>query len=229
MNIMKIVLALSITTNLFSMAYIAKLEGQISSHEQTDTISFSQQECTLPDHANATTQAITDSEKLENRITRLQSEYENCQKSLKDHEFKITFQKLNQQYNSNSLITIDENLPDDLQATISTYSAYIEEETIDEKWSHDVTTTLETIVDREKYQELTIVSPINCRSTLCNYEIVVPNQQQANQIETLLKTSLTGALGGEVKLYQHTEADFDDVTIIMYYAREGHALPALDY
>lgn len=227
MNIVRTLLAISFVINLTVIAYIAYMDRKTIAYSSEDQGLSNPEGCLRSRRSDIEDHFQNHSKELENRAAFLEKESTRCKQSLKEIETQLAFQKLNEQEYEENLIAIDQNMPDDLQETIAIYSNYLTEEVVDDEWSQEVTTALETIIDREKYRELTIVTPINCRSTLCNYELIAINSQQADQIEALLTASLTDTLGSQTKIYKHTEQDSGSVRVIMYYARAGHALPPL--
>jgi hypothetical protein len=228
MSIMRILLAISVVINLIAGGYISSMGNPPTKEAKKHLTVSNQAKFQQSRQIDPTDQPQTLLKELERKYVIYKKESTACKQSLKELEFRLALQKLNDQHDNKNLITIEEDMPDYMQEAIATYSANLKEEMIDDDWSHEVTTALETIIDREKYSDLTITIPINCHSTLCNYEVITMNTQQADQIEALLLTSLTNMLGGQIKLYKHTEQNTENVRIIMYYARAGHPLPALD-
>jgi hypothetical protein len=168
---------------------------------------------------------------LVQKIASLEIERENCIEELKSANLKLEFSSMIKAEEENSIgntVYIDEDMPEEIQQIIASYAVHLTNEETDETWDMNVRNTLDVIVEGEAFQGVSIVIPMECRTTLCKYEIEALDTYQADLVEAELST-LADQLGGEVALYKHKYDDsLGSVRVIMYYAKEGHSLPTIN-
>jgi low affinity Fe/Cu permease len=239
MELKTFLLLISIFVNIyFTLSLIFSEENQTTYNDNSNS-GFSHNNVTNPDNhqipsnedKNKNILLNNKNNELEKTISQLRKEKNICAKDLENANLKLNISekiKSEEQNMYSNRITIDEDMPDELQQVIASYSAYFISEETDDTWEMDVIKTLDNIAKDKAFQGTSTTIPMECRTTLCKYEVETLDIHQADLVEAGLST-LSDRLGGEVAVYKYdaSQDESDSVRVIMYYSKAGHPLPVL--
>ncbi len=234
-----LLLLISISVNIYLFLYIEFFNDKGISPPKSSNSECARQDEDSPinnlvvsDKEIDTIKALKyENSELTQNIFFLEQQRKRCAEELEITNLKLEISSTIQAEEENSIsnaVNIDDDMPDDLQNVIATYSAYLISEETDQAWEMDVRNELDVIVGGEAFQGVGIVVPIECHTTLCKYEIEALDTNQADLVEAEL-TTIVDRLGGEVALYKHKHTDsLGSVRVIMYYAKVGYSLPVVN-